>query len=315
MKGVVYKSTGSWYQVKGEDGKMYRSRIRGRFRIEGIQSTNPVAVGDRVELQLESGENKAQAVIINIENRENYIIRKSVNLSKQTHIIAANIDLAFLLITVARPITTPAFIDRFLVTCEAYGIEAVLLFNKIDTYTEEELDEVRYLAAMYREIGYKCIGISAKTGKNIEEVKTIMQDKVSLFSGHSGVGKSTLTNAIQPGLDLKTSHISSMHQQGQHTTTFAEMFDLDFGAQIIDTPGIRGFGVVEMEPQEIGDYFPEFFSRKQDCRFHNCLHLNEPHCAIKNALQNKELFWSRYSSYIQLMDGDNETYRKDIYKE
>lgn len=315
MKGVVYKSTGSWYQVKGEDGKMYRARIRGRFRLDGIQSTNPVAVGDRVELKIEEGNKKVQAVIIGIDDRDNYIIRRAVNLSKQTHIIAANIDIAFLMVTVARPVTTPAFIDRFLITCEAYGIEAILLFNKTDTYSEEKLDEVRYLAAMYREIGYTCIGISAKTGKNIEKVKKMMQNKVSLFSGHSGVGKSTLVNAIQPDLNLKTSNISSIHQQGQHTTTFAEMYDLDFGAQIIDTPGIRGFGVVEMERDEIGDYFPEFFARKQDCKFNNCLHLNEPDCAIKEALEKEELFWSRYNSYVQLLDDEEETYRKDIYKE
>lgn len=314
MKGVVYKSTGSWYLVKGEDGEMYRSRIRGRFRLDGIQSTNPVAVGDKVVLKMEEGNENVQAVIVGIDDRDNYIVRKSVNLSKQKHIIAANIDVAFLLITVAGPVTTPAFIDRFLVTAEAYRINTVLLFNKIDAYNEEQLDEVRYLAAMYREIGYTCIGISATTGKNIDKVKALMQDKISLFSGHSGVGKSTLVNAIQPGLDLKTSNISSQHQQGQHTTTFAEMYDLDFGAQIIDTPGIRGFGVVEMEREEIGDYFPEFFAIKQNCKFHNCLHLNEPKCAIKDALEEGELSWSRYNSYLQLLEGDD-TYRKDVYKE
>ncbi len=314
MKGVVYKSTGSWYLVKGEDGEVYRSRIRGRFRLDGIQSTNPVAVGDRVEIKIEEGKEEVRAVIVGIEERDNYIVRKSVNLSKQTHIIAANIDIAFLLVTVAGPITTPAFIDRFLVTCEAYGIEAVLLFNKLDTYDDDQMDEVRYLAAMYREIGYTCIGISAITGRNIEKVKDLMKGKVCLFSGHSGVGKSTLINVIQPGLDLKTSNISSVHQQGQHTTTFAEMYDLELGAQIIDTPGIRGFGVVEMEREEIGDYFPEFFALKQDCKFNNCLHLNEPQCAVKDALENEELFWSRYNSYVQLLEGDD-TYRKDIYKE
>lgn len=318
MKGVVYKSTGSWYLVKGEDGKIYRSRIRGRFRLDGIQSTNPVAVGDKVVLKKEEkkeeGSENVQAVIVGIEDRDNYIVRRSVNLSHQKHIIAANIDVAFLLVTVAGPVTTPSFIDRFLVTAEAYGINVVLLFNKIDVYTEEQLDEVRFLAAMYRKIGYTCIGISATTGKNIDKVKALMKDKISLFSGHSGVGKSTLVNAIQPGLDLKTSNISSIHQQGQHTTTFAEMYDLDFGAQIIDTPGIRGFGVVEMEREEIGDYFPEFFAIKQNCKFHNCLHLNEPQCAIKDALEEGELFWSRYNSYVQLLEGDD-NYRKDIYKE
>lgn len=315
MKGVVYKSTGSWYLVKGDDGEMYKARIRGRFRIEGIQSTNPVAVGDKVILKKQEGNEKVQAVIVGIEDRDNYIVRKSVNLSHQKHIIASNIDLAFLLVTVAGPVTTPAFIDRFLVTAEAYRIKTILLFNKIDSYNEEQLDEVRYLSGMYTEIGYTCIEISATTGKNIDKVKELMLSKTSLFSGHSGVGKSTLVNALQPGLDLKTSNISTIHNQGQHTTTFAEMYDLDFGAQIIDTPGIRGFGVVEMERQEIGDYFPEFFAIKQNCRFHNCLHLNEPKCAVKDALEEGTLFWSRYNSYVQLLEGDEDTYRKDAFKE
>lgn len=314
MKGVVYKSTGSWYLVKGEDGEMYKARIRGRFRMDGIQSTNPVAVGDKVVLKKQEGNEKIQAVIVGIEDRDNYIVRKSVNLSHQKHIIASNIDLAFLLVTVAGPVTTPSFIDRFLVTAEAYGITTVLLFNKIDSYNDEQLDEVLYLSGMYSEIGYTCIKISATTGKNLEKVKELMLNKTSLFSGHSGVGKSTLVNALQPGLDLRTSNISTIHNQGQHTTTFAEMYDLDFGAQIIDTPGIRGFGVVEMEREEIGDYFPEFFAIKQNCRFHNCLHLNEPQCAIKDALEEGTLFWSRYNSYIQLLEGDD-TYRKDAFRE
>ncbi|HLS12049.1 MAG TPA: ribosome small subunit-dependent GTPase A [Flavobacteriaceae bacterium] len=315
MKGVVYKSTGSWYQVKGEDGEMYRARIRGRFRLDGIQSTNPVAVGDKVMMKMEEGNKEVQAVIVGIEDRENYIVRRSVNLSHQKHIIASNIDLAFLLVTVAGPVTTPTFIDRFLVTAEAYRIKTILLFNKIDTYDQDQIDEMLFLSAMYKEIGYTCIEISAATGKNIDKVKELMLGKTSLFSGHSGVGKSTLINALQPGLDLKTSDISSIHKQGQHTTTFAEMHDLDFGAQIIDTPGIRGFGVVEMEREEIGDYFPEFFAMKQHCRFHNCLHLKEPQCAVKGALEEGTLFWSRYNSYVQLVEGDDDTYRRDEYRE
>ncbi len=315
MKGIVYKSTGSWYTVKAEDGKFYNCRIKGKFRIKGIKNTNPVAVGDYVEFDLEENIDEVIGVIKHIEERENYIIRKSVNLSKQTHIIAANIDVAFLLITLNNPPTFTTFIDRFLVTAEAYGIKAVLLFNKVDTYTEEEKDEIRYLMGMYREIGYTCIPISAKSGKNIDKVKELMIDNTSLFSGHSGVGKSTLINQLEPSLELKTSEISEQHLQGQHTTTFAEMFDLSFNARIIDTPGIKGFGIVEIEKEELGDYFPEFFERKSECKFNNCLHVEEPKCAIKEALDEDEISWSRYKSYLQMLEGEDEHYRVDIYKE
>ncbi|WP_189603407.1 ribosome small subunit-dependent GTPase A [Salinimicrobium marinum] len=316
MKGTVYKSTGSWYQVKADDGKFYDCRIKGKFRIKGIKSTNPVAVGDRVEISLEEKSEQETGVITKIEERENYIIRKSVNLSKQTHIIASNIDQVFLLITLNNPPTFTTFIDRFLVTAEAYRIEAILLFNKIDTYNEDELVEIKYLAALYREIGYQCIGISAKTGKNVEQVKDLMKGKTSMISGHSGTGKSTLVNAIEPSLHLKTSKISDQHKQGQHTTTFAEMFDLSFDARIIDTPGIKGFGVVDMEKEEIGNYFPEFFERKQDCKFHNCLHLDEPKCAVKEALEEEEIPWSRYKSYLQILKGEEDQhYRIDNYPE
>ena len=313
MKGTIYKSTGSWYSVKAEDGTFYDCRIKGRFRIQGIKSTNPVAVGDRVIFELEQTSDAVTGVIKDIVDRENYIIRKSVNLSKQTHIIAANVDLCFLVITLNNPPTFNAFIDRFLVTCEAYHIEAVLLFNKVDTLSTEEFGEVKYLAEMYRDIGYTCIGISAKTGKNVEEVRQMMLGKTSIFSGHSGVGKSTLVNALEPSLDLKTKEISDQHMQGQHTTTFAEMFDLDFGARIIDTPGIKGFGVVDMEKEEVGDYFPEFFELKDQCKFNNCLHLEEPHCAIKAALEEDKLYWSRYQSYRQILEGDDENYRRTNY--
>ncbi|MGY5846559.1 ribosome small subunit-dependent GTPase A [Salegentibacter sp. HM20] len=314
MKGTVYKSTGSWYLVKTPEGESYDCRIKGKFRIQGIKSTNPVAVGDRVEFDIDEKADEVTGVIKKIEERSNYIIRRSVNLSKQTHIIASNIDQVFLLVTLNNPPTFTTFIDRFLVTAEAYGIKAVLLFNKIDTYNEDELVEIKYLAALYRAVGYECLGISAKTGKNVDKVKEMMLGKTSMFSGHSGTGKSTLINAIEPSLNLKTSEISDQHKQGQHTTTFAEMFDLSFDARIIDTPGIKGFGVVDIEREELGDFFPEFFKLKQDCKFHNCMHLEEPKCAVKEALEEGEIAWSRYKSYLQILEGEEDNYRTDIYK-
>jgi len=313
MTGLVYKSTGSWYTVKTLNGKFYECRIKGKFRLKGIKSTNPIAVGDYVDFELETKNNEATGVINRIQDRKNYIVRKSVNLSKQTHIIASNIDQVFLLITIDNPPTFTSFIDRFLITAEAYSIKTVLLFNKIDTYDEETLLEVKYLASLYRKIGYECIGISAKTGKNINKVKELMNDKVSMFSGHSGVGKSTLINAIEPGLDLKTKEISKQHQQGQHTTTFAEMFDLSFDAKIIDTPGIKGFGIVDMDKEEVGDYFPEFFELKEYCKFNNCLHIHEPKCAVKRALDNDEITFSRYRSYLQILEGEDEHFRTDNF--
>lgn len=315
MTGIVYKSTGSWYTVKTEDSQFLECRIKGKFRIKGIKSTNPIAVGDVVDYDLDTTADEAIGVITNIHDRKNYIVRKSVNLSKQTHIIASNIDVVFLLVTINNPVTTTSFIDRFLVTAEAYGIEAVLVFNKIDTYDETTLDEQLYLQYVYSNIGYQCLRVSAKEEKGLEDLKHLMKDRVSMFSGHSGVGKSTLVNALEPSLNLKTKEISESHSQGQHTTTFAEMFDLYFGAKIIDTPGIRGFGIVDMEKQEIGDYFPEFFALKDKCKFNNCLHKEEPHCAVKEALDNDEIAWSRYNSYLQILEGDDEIYRNDVYKD
>jgi ribosome biogenesis GTPase len=315
MTGLVYKSTGSWYTVKSEAGDFYDCRIKGKFRIKGIKSTNPVAVGDVVDFELDETSDATTGLIHKIHERKNYIVRKSVNLSKQLHIIASNIDKVLLLVTINNPPTTTSFIDRFLVTAEAYGIEAVLVFNKIDTFDDAMLDEQLYLQHTYSQIGYKCLRVSSTNGKGIEQLKELMKDHTSMFSGHSGVGKSTLVNTLQPSLHLKTKEISEQHSQGQHTTTFAEMFDLDFGAKIIDTPGIRGFGIVDMEKQEISGYFPEFFALSDKCKFHNCLHKDEPHCAVKDALDNDEIAWSRYRSYIQMLEGDDEHYRSDIYGE
>jgi len=304
MRGTVYKSTGSWYTVKSDEGDFYDCRIKGKFRIKGITSTNPVAVGDEVVFDLEQNGDETVGIITKIEERKNYIIRKSVNLSKQVHIIAANLDQAFLLVTLNNPTTYTAFIDRFLVTAEAYDIPAILLFNKLDSYNQDEMAEVDYLMQLYKNIGYEVIGISAKNGEGVELVKKKMAGKTSLVSGNSGVGKSTLVNALEPGLQLKTSKISEQHLQGQHTTTFAEMYDLSFDARIIDTPGIKGFGVVLMEKDELGDYFPEFFELKSKCKFNNCLHLEEPKCAVKEALENNEIAWSRYRSYVQMLEDD-----------
>ncbi|SEA25012.1 ribosome small subunit-dependent GTPase A [Psychroflexus halocasei] len=314
MEGRVYKSTGSWYFIKDESGNFVKAKLKGKFRIKGLKSTNPVAVGDLVNFEIEKIGDEALGIIDEIKERHNYIIRKSVNLSKQTHILASNIDMAFLLITYNNPPTSTTFIDRFLVTAEAYHIPVTLLFNKVDSYELEEFAEMKFLAEAYREIGYECIGISALTGKNINQVKEIMTGKTSLVSGHSGTGKSTLINALEPGLDLKTSQISEQHLQGQHTTTFAEMFDLSFDARIIDTPGIKGFGVVDIDKNELGDYFPEFLALKQECKFNNCLHIDEPHCAVKEALEEDEIHYFRYQSYLQILDSEDDNYRKDQYQ-
>jgi ribosome biogenesis GTPase len=315
MTGIVYKSTGSWYTVKSETGDFMECRMKGKFRMKGIKSTNPIAVGDVVDFELDENSDAVTGTIHNIHDRKNYIVRKSVNLSKQIHIIASNIDQVFLLITIDNPPTTTSFIDRFLVTAEAYGIETVLVFNKIDTLNKATLDEQLYMQHVYQEIGYRCLRVSSTEGKGVEELKQLMLGKVSMFSGHSGVGKSTLVNALEPALHLKTKNISEQSKQGQHTTTFAEMYDLSFGAKIIDTPGIKGFGIVDMEKEEIGGYFPEFFKLKDQCKFNNCLHKEEPHCAIKAALENDEIAWSRYNSYLKILEGDEEHYRTDVYNE
>ena len=307
MQGVVTKSTGSWYKVRTKDGATYECRIKGKFRIKGIKSTNPVSVGDVVDFKME--ERKDSGVIYAIQDRKNYIIRKSVNLSKQTHIIAANIDVAFLLITLENPKTYTAFIDRFLATAEAYHIEVVLVFNKMDIYDDVLMQEKDDLMQLYEKIGYTCIAVSAKEGDNLEQVKLLMKNKTSLFSGHSGVGKSTLINAIEPSLNIKTKPISETHKQGAHTTTFAEMHPLSFGGYIIDTPGIKGFGVVDFSKEEVGDYFLEIFLLKPECKYYNCKHINEPKCAVMKAVENGEIAESRYINYLQLLEADDSPYR------
>ena len=313
MIGTVYKSTGSWYLVKALDGTFYECRIKGKFRTKGIKSTNPISVGDAVEFDLEQSNNKETGVINTIQTRKNYIVRKSVNLSKQTHIIASNIDQVFLLITLDNPPTSTSFIDRFLLTAEAYGIKAILLFNKMDITKGDSILNLNALIEIYSNIGYECFKISAKNGDNLEAVKSMMKAKTSMFSGHSGVGKSTLVNTIEPTLNQKTKAISAMHQQGQHTTTFAEMFDLSFGAHIIDTPGIKGFGVVDMDAAELDQYFPEMFALKTNCKFHNCQHLHEPKCAVKAAVSAGKIAASRYKSYLQILEGEAAHYRTDSF--
>lgn len=307
MKGRVVKSTGSWYQVEDENHKIWECRLKGKFRNKGIKSTNPVAVGDWVDFD----EEDTNGIITHIHERKNYIVRKSVNLSKQSHIIASNIDSAYLIVTLSSPPTSTGFIDRFLVSAEAYRIPVTLVFNKIDIYTQDDLEYLEALRLIYKAIGYDSLICSATEGTGIENLKNALKGNVSLLSGHSGVGKSTLANAIDSSLDLRTQEVSDYHQKGQHTTTFAEMFPLNFGGYVIDTPGIKGFGMVDMTKEELGDYFPEFFALKSECRFHNCLHINEPGCAVKEALENEELPEHRYESYLSLMEemGDTQHFR------
>ncbi len=310
MQGIVTKSTGSWYKVQ-VNNQVFTCRIKGKFRLKGIKTTNPVSVGDIVEFDIEP--NTTNGIITKIHPRKNYIIRKSVNLSKQTHIIAANIDQVFLFITIDNPPTTTGFIDRFLASAEAYKIPVILLFNKIDAYNSEANIIKEKLLNIYKKIGYECMEVSAEKKINIEFVKSKMSNKISLFAGHSGTGKSTLANKIDANLDLKTKEISSQHKQGQHTTTFAEMYQLPFGGYLIDTPGIKGFGVVDFKPTEVSHYFPEFLALNNDCKFNNCIHINEPKCAVKNAVETGKIAVSRYKSYMQILDGDETHYRTENY--
>ena len=305
LEGIVYKSTGSWYLVKSEN-KFFECRIKGKIRLKDISTTNPIAVGDQVQFELESD---GKGIITDILPRENYIIRKSVNLSKQYHIIASNIDISVLVVTLNNPVTSTNFIDRFLVSCQAYDIPVIIAFNKKDTYIDKESIEIKKLIDMYKLIGYKCELISAKYGDGVDEIIRLIKNKTCIISGHSGVGKSTLINSISPNLKLKTKEISSSHKQGKHTTTYAEMYDLDSDIKIIDTPGIRGFGLVEITKYELGDFFPEFFEAKQKCKFKNCLHLDEPDCNVKNKIKQGKIFESRYNTYLDMLKDQN-IYRK-----
>ena len=313
MRGLVYKSTGSWYSVKTLNNKQFDCRIKGKFRLDGIKSTNPIAVGDYVDFELETNSDVETGVIHNICERKNYVLRKSVNLSKQTHILASNIDVVFLIVTISGPTTSTNFIDRFLLTSNAYSINTVLLFNKIDLLNTEEKKILKKLIKIYSEIGYICYEISAKDGFNIDKVQFIMKDKVSMFGGHSGVGKSTLINSLQPNLNLRTKNISVQHAQGQHTTTNAELYDLDFGAKIIDTPGIRGFGIVDFEKSDVKNYFPEFYKLINQCKFNDCMHINEPKCIIKKLVDEGKIALSRYENYLQILEDEKSSYRVDNF--
>ena len=305
IQGTVYKSTGSWYLVKARDNFL-ECRIKGKIRLKDISTTNPIAVGDHVIFELE---NDGNGIISDILPRTNYIIRKSVNLSKQHHIIASNIDISVLVVTLNNPTTSQNFIDRFLVSCQAYDIPVIIAFNKIDIYSKEEKSELEKLIKIYKKIGYSCELISAKYGNGLNKLINLMKNKTCIISGHSGVGKSTLINSISPNLQLKTKEISSSHNQGKHTTTYAEMFDLDSNIKIIDTPGIRGFGLVDISKYELGDFFPEFFIAKQQCKFNNCLHLDEPDCNVKKKIKEGEIYESRYNTYLDMLKDQN-IYRK-----
>ena len=327
MQGLVIKNTGSWYTVLTDDGRTIDSKIKGNFRLKGIRSTNPVAVGDRVSLSLtESSGNETTAFITDIEDRKNYVIRKASNLSKQSHILAANVDQVFLIVTVNYPETSTTFIDRFLASAEAYRIPVVLVFNKTDLLSPEELHYQEMMVTLYENIGYQCVQISAarlleergeireERGERKEErgeLELLLKDKITLFSGNSGVGKSTLLNKLIPGVELRTAEISDAHNTGMHTTTFSEMLRLHFGGWAIDTPGIKGFGTFDMEPEELSGYFRDIFHFAKDCRFSNCTHTHEPGCAVLKAVEDHYIAQSRYQSYLSMLeDKDEGKYRE-----
>lgn len=301
MKATVYKSTGSWYTTKAADGKWYNARIKGVFKIEGITSTNPIAVGDEVELEFET-DAEAAAMIVEIADRRNYITRRSPANKNQHHIVAANIDQALIFATLKDPRTSPGFIDRFLVTCEAYHVPALIVFNKSDIYRKKDQEKFEELQEAYTSIGYQVFKTSVKNNEGLEEVRSALKNKTTLMSGHSGVGKSSFINTVFPSFNLKTQDVSGWSGKGMHTTTFAEMFDLPDGGKIIDTPGMREFGIVDMSKQELSHYFPEMRELLQECQFNNCLHINEPGCAIKKAVEDGRIYAERYISYWNILD-------------
>ena len=310
MRGLVIKNTGSWYTVKTEDGSLVDCKIKGNFRLKGIRSTNPVAVGDHVDIIRNQ---EGTAFISHICDRRNYIIRKSQNLSKQSHIIAANVDQAFLVVTVNHPQTSTMFIDRFLASAEAYRVPVVLVFNKTDLLSDDELHYQEMMMTLYRTIGYQCLPLSAATGEGFDVLPDLLRDKITLLSGNSGVGKSTFINRLLPGVNLRTAEISDAHNTGMHTTTFSEMLPLPDGGYIIDTPGIKGFGTFDMEPEELTSYFREIFHFSKECRFSNCTHTHEPGCAVLRALDEHYIAASRYQSYLSMLDDKDENKYREAY--
>lgn len=310
MKGLVIKNTGSWYSVKTDSGKVVECKIKGNFRLKGIRSTNPVAVGDNVEIALNS---EGTAFITHIEERRNYIIRKSQNLSKQSHILAANVDQAFLIVTVNYPQTSTTFIDRFLASAEAYSVPVVLVFNKCDILSDDERHYQQSMIHLYETIGYECREVSATTGEGVDGLHALLKGKITLLSGNSGVGKSTLINKILPEANLRTAEISDAHNTGMHTTTFSEMLELPEGGYIIDTPGIKGFGTFNMEPEELTSYFPEIFHFSKGCKFSNCTHTHEPGCAVLKAIDDHFIAQSRYQSYLNMLEDKDENKYREAY--